>query len=95
MNKTKSLMLLSAECITLAGCKSAVPTQPTAAPQPTQTTTTPAKPAANAPKLDDCDAILDPVQAEDCRFDKKVAAAKKKHNSSNVVKHSPGSIQQP
>lgn len=95
MNKTKNLMLLSAVCVILAGCKSGVSTQPTAAPQPARNTATPAQPAANVPKLDDCDAIPDPVQAEDCRFDKKVAAAKKKHNSNNVVKHSPGSIQQP
>ena len=92
MNKTTNLMLLFTVCAILAGCKS---TQPTAAPQPAQSTTTPTQPQANTPKVDSCDAIADPVMAEDCRFDKKVAAAKKKHNSNNVVKHSPGSIQQP
>lgn len=95
MNKTTNLMLLSTVCVIFAGCKSGVPTQPSSAPQPAQSTTTPAQPHASAPKADNCDAISDPVLAEDCRFDKKVAADKKKHNSNNVVKHSPGSIQQP
>ena len=92
MNKTTKLTLLSAVYVILTGCKSGTPTT---TPQPAQSTTIPAKPAVTAPQLDSCDAIPDPVQAEDCRFDKKVAAAKKKHNSNNVVKHSPGSIQQP
>jgi hypothetical protein len=47
------------------------------------------------PTNKDCAAISDPAKAEDCRLWKGVAEAKKKHNSNNVVKHSPGSIQQP
>ncbi len=33
--------------------------------------------------------------AEDCRFRKQVADERKKNNTDNVVKHSPGSIAQP
>jgi hypothetical protein len=77
----------------LAGCHSNAPT--TAAPQPqTQSTEKPTN-ANPDPNNRDCAAIKDPAQAEDCRFWKGVAAAKKRHNSDNVVKHSPGSIQQP
>jgi outer membrane murein-binding lipoprotein Lpp len=79
-------------CI-LAGCHSEAPTTP-AAQDHIQST---AKPTNGNPDPNDrdCTAIKDPAQAEDCRFWKGVAAAKKKHNSDNVVKHSPGSIQQP
>jgi hypothetical protein len=77
----------------LAGCHSDAPTSPVAQPQPQST-----EKRTNAnpdPNNQDCAAIKDPAQAENCRFWKGVAAAKKKHNSDNVVKHSPGSIQQP
>ncbi len=94
MNKI-SMMLLTAVCVLAAGCKTGSPTQPTANQQPAQSSSAPVQAPTSSPQVDNCDAISDPVLAEDCRFDKKVAAAKKKHNSTNVVKHSPGSIQQP
>lgn len=91
MNTTARLVLFSALCVSMAGCKSSVPTQPAGVTQPA-TTVTP--PVANTPK-NDCEAISDPVLAEDCRFTKKVEAEKKRHNVNPVVKHSPGAIQQP
>ena len=47
------------------------------------------------PSNEDCAAIKDAAQAENCRLWKGIAAAKKKHNSDPVVKHKPGSLQQP
>jgi hypothetical protein len=86
------LSLSLAMLFSLTGChadapKTTVTTQPKASPQP----------ATGKPDYSkqDCDTLPDPAQAQDCRFWKQVEAAKKKHNSTPVVKRSPGSIQQP
>ena len=77
--------------VTLDGCRTDAPKTATPASQPVQQTT----PSQQQHTAADCDAIKDPGQAEDCRFLQKVEAAKKRNKSDNVVKHSPGSIQQP
>ena len=78
--------------VTLDGCRTDTPKTATPEPQPSQQ----AKPSQQQQQaVTDCDAIKDPGQAEDCRFLQKVEAAKKRNKSDNVVKHSPGSIQQP
>ncbi len=77
----------------LAGCRSSQ--VPATNPNPNPSTTTQPAKATTDPALKDCEAISDPAQAEDCRLWKGVAQAKKKSHANNVVKHSPGSIQQP
>jgi hypothetical protein len=94
MTKTAALITLSLSLSVLAGCHQATPT-PAPITEPKASTTPQPTNANPDPTNRDCDAIKDPAQAADCRFWKGVAAAKKKHNSDNVVKHSPGSIQQP
>lgn len=93
MKQITVAIFLSAISIGLSGCRTDTPK--TATPQPQQQQ--PQTPQASQPtqKVTDCDAIPDPGQAEDCRFLKKVEAAKKRNKSDYVVKHSPGSIQQP
>ena len=93
MKNTRSFFALSMMVCLLAGCHSS--TTQTAAPEPKATNTQPATNANPDPNNRDCDAIKDPAQQEDCRLWKSVAAARKKHNSDPVVKHSPGSIKQP
>ncbi len=82
---TTALLSLCLSLPLLAGCRTEAPKAETI--QPTN--------VKADPNSRDCEAIKDPAQAEDCRMWKGIAAAKKKHNSDNVVKHSPGSIQQP
>lgn len=64
-------------------------------PEPKAATAQPATNENADPNDKDCVAIKDPALAEDCRIRKGIAAARKKHNSDPVVRHSPGSIQQP
>ena len=91
MKTATAILSVSLSLSLLTGCRTPqVPaTNPNAStnPQPAKATTDPA--------LKDCEAISDPAQAEDCRLWKGVAQAKKKSHANNVVKHSPGSIQQP
>lgn len=89
MTRTRLHFALSLILTALMGCHSDAPKAPAAivSPQPTN--------ALPDPTNQDCAAISDAALAEDCRFRKEVEAAKKKHNSNPVVKHSPGSIQQP
>ena len=90
--KTPALILsVSLSLSLLTGCRT--PQVPSTNPS-ASITTQPAK-ATTDPALKDCEAISDPAQAEDCRLWKGVAQAKKKSHANNVVKHSPGSIQQP
>ena len=91
MKTATAILSISLSLSLLAGCRSSQ--VPAANPNPS-TTTQPAK-ATTDPALKDCEAISDPAQAEDCRLWKGVAQAKKKSHANNVVKHSPGSIQQP
>ena len=93
MTHKKAPLALSLLLTIMAGCHSNTPKQ--AIPQPSANTTPQPTNAAPDPNNQDCAAISDPTLAEDCRFRKQVQAAKKKHNSDPVVKHSPGSIQQP
>ena len=89
----KTALSLSLSLTLLMGCHKDAPqtpvTEPKASTHPQPTNDNP------DPTNKDCAAISDPAQAEDCRLWKGVAEAKKKHNSNNAVKHSPGSIQQP
>ena len=94
MTRTAALLTLSFSLFAFAGCHQAAPT-PAPITEPKASTTPQPTNANPDPNNRDCAAIKDPAQAEDCRFWKGVAAAKKKHNSDNAVKHSPGSIQQP
>ena len=91
MKTATAILSISLSLSLLAGCRSSQ--VPATNPNPS-TTTQPTK-ATTDPALKDCEAISDPAQAEDCRLWKGVAQAKKKSHANNVVKHSPGSIQQP
>lgn len=51
--------------------------------------------ATTAPSPQDCAALTDPAQAEDCRFRAEVLRKRKESKATPVVKHSPGTIQQP
>lgn len=93
MWRTAALLSFSLSLALLTGCHADTPTAP--ATDPKLSTSPPPTNNNPDPTNRDCAAISDPAQAEDCRLWKSVAAAKKKHNSDNVVKHSPGSIQQP
>ena len=93
MKNTRELLALSLLLCTIAGCHTDTPQ--VAAPEPKTTSAQPATNANPDPNNQDCEAIKDPAQAENCRMLKGLAAAKKKHNSDNAVKHSPGSISQP
>lgn len=84
MKTSTALLSLCLSLPLLAGCHTEAPKAETI--QPTN---------GKADPSGDCAAIKDPAQAEHCRFLQEVEADKKKHNSNNVVKHSPGSIQQP
>ena len=90
MTRTKAPFALSLILTALMGCHSNAPSKPLPRLCPLQPTN-----EHPDPTNQDCAAITDPALAEDCRFRKEVEAAKKKHNSNPVVKHSPGSIQQP
>lgn len=93
MKNAIALLALSFSMTLLAGCEANTPK--VASPEPKATTSQPPTNEHPDPTNKDCAAIADPAKAEDCRLWKSVEAAKKKHNSNNVVKHSPGSIQQP
>ena len=93
MLKTTILLSLSLSICLVAGCHTDPP-KATAADPKAGTTLQPTNQPLDAASRD-CAAISDPAQAEDCRLWKRVAEAKRKHNSTNVVKHNPGSIQQP
>jgi uncharacterized lipoprotein YajG len=88
-----ALLSLSLSLSFLTGCQANAPTAPVT--EPKATTSQPRTNEHPDPTNKDCAAISDPAKAEDCRLWKSVEAARKKHNSDNVVKHSPGSIQQP
>ena len=91
MKTATATLSISLSLSLLMGCRT---TQVPATNPNASTTIQPTK-ATNDPALKDCEAISDPAQAEDCRLWKGVAQAKKKSHANNVVKHSPGSIQQP
>lgn len=91
--KIRELLTITLFVGSIAGCHTDTPKA--AVPEPKATNAQPATNANPDPNNRDCEAIKDPAQAEDCRMWKGIAAAKKKHNSNNVVKHSPGYIQQP
>ncbi len=93
MQKTTALLSLSLSLSFLMGCHQDTPKAPVTDPK-VSTTPQPTNEHPD-PNNQDCAAIKDPAQAENCRLWKSVEAARKKHNSDNVVKHSPGSIQQP
>ncbi len=93
MKSMTTLLSVSLSLSFLMGCHASKPTAPGTEPK---ATTSPQPTNGNLdPTNKDCNAIQDPALAEDCRLWKRVAEAKKKSNSTNVVKHSPGSIQQP
>ncbi len=84
--KTKVSFALPFLLTALMGCRSDAPKSPVV-----QTPTS----ATTQPKPQGCDAISDPAAAEDCRFRAEVLKKRQKSNASPVVKHSPGTIQQP
>ena len=92
MKKTLAFISLGLS-VSLLGCRTDPPKAPVTAPK-ASTSSQPTNENPD-PTNKDCNAIRDPAQAEDCRLWKRVAEAKKKHNSDNVVKDNPGSIQQP
>ena len=86
MTNTKIFVALPLLLAALTGCHSDAAKSPTEpAPSSATTQTTP----------QGCDAIADPAAAEDCRFRAEVLKKRQKSNASPVVKHSPGTIQQP
>ena len=93
MLKPTILLSLSLALCFVAGCHTDQPKAKAVDPK-AGTTLQPTNEKLDAASRD-CAAISDPAQAEDCRLWKRVAEAKRKHNSNNVVKHNPGSIQQP
>ena len=93
MLKPTILLSLSLALCLVAGCHTDQP-KATATNPKAGTTLQPTNEKLDAASRD-CAAISDPAQAEDCQLWKRVAEAKRKHNSNNVVKHNPGSIQQP
>ncbi len=93
MRRTTARLSISLALCFIVGCHGDAPKASVADPKASKS-----PPPTNAnpdPTNKDCAAISDPAQAEDCRLWKSVAEARRKHNSDNVVKHSPGSIQQP
>ena len=84
MTKTAVLLTLSSSLSFLAGCHKDTPN--TTPASITQTT---------APTPQDCAAIADPAQAEDCRFRAEVLKKRQASKAAPVVKHAPGTIQQP
>jgi PBP1b-binding outer membrane lipoprotein LpoB len=87
MTKTAALLTLSFALSFLAGCHQDTPT-------PASVTQTPASPTT-APTPQDCAAIADPAQAEDCRFRAEVLKKRQASKAAPVVKHAPETIQQP
>jgi hypothetical protein len=84
--KTKVFFSLPFLLTILVGCHSDTPKSPTVQ--------TPSS-VKTQPKPEGCDTISDPVAAEDCRFRAEVLKKREKSNASPVVKHAPGTIQQP
>ena len=89
MTKPAALLTLSLSLSFLAGCHKDTPNT-----TPAPITQTPASPTtASTPQ--DCAAIADPAQAEDCRFRAEVLKKRQASKAAPVVKHAPGTIQQP
>jgi hypothetical protein len=87
MTRTKASFTLSLFLAALMGCHANAPQTPAVQQSPKSTDAT--------PPPQGCAAITDPALAEDCRFRAEVEAKRKKSKASPVVKHSPGTIQQP
>lgn len=89
MNRITAPIALLLFSSALAGCHNDTPKT-----TPAPITQTPARPTT-PPTAQDCAAIADPAQAEDCRFRAEVLKKRQASKAAPVVKHAPGTIQQP
>ena len=91
--KTNAFIMLPILLAGLIGCHGNAPAVP-AVQNPSSASPSSTKTSVQ-PTPQGCDAISDPAAAEDCRFRAEVLKKRAKSNASPVVKHAPGTIQQP